>query len=471
MIETPYVLPRRFVLREVAPWALLAFLITVGMFAAYTGALWLVVHIPRIAFVRTFVGVVVALGFGLVLSTFVGQCFMKGKLTDAREAARLSVLFVVIAAVGHVWVCDHATASLHYGLMKMIGLALLAAMTVFGAWITFEDEIFCEQCLSWGARKRKYLRIPGVEPLAFLQQVESGQKKELTEKEEEAAEKVPCSVIDVWKCTCGATCAVQAVAIEKEGVEKRVLKLSAISGELARRIEAIREGEDARTFDGMRQAISELAAQVPEREVFYSESRPVGRGFSFWFGISAITFFGALCALGIVVVGATLFTSFRHHLAGLPAPELTERLKDFVFTSVLGGFTIYYGLMAARVSIGISQSSLEVELDDHELSVRFSRGGPPVTFLRKEIQELAVAEFNAIVEGARLKQDKMLESIVLGTSLYVTRGAHQHGVRLTLRSGDVRCIGLRDPEAFFAAWSRSMSRPRHSAQGLRGSAD
>jgi len=185
----------------------------------------------------------------------------------------------------------------------------------------------------------------------------------------------------------------------------------------------------------------------------YRESRPIGRGFSFYFGMSVLVFFGLLFAAAIVVMGGVFLGSLRRRLAGLPEVQFAERAKDFFFTSALGGFAIYFGAQMARLSGSMSESDLIVELDRDELTVSLSNG-LSIAFPLKRVKSLSAAEYNPYVEGTRLSGEPMKTKLVLGTALYVTKSRRERGIRLELKDGETRCIGLKDPEAFMSAYAR-----------------
>lgn len=175
---------------------------------------------------------------------------------------------------------------------------------------------------------------------------------------------------------------------------------------------------------------------MSQAEILYSESRPVGRDGGFYLMAAAAIVLGALIAGGIVIAA------------------LSRRTKDVVVMAVIGGFALYHGARLARLSARTTASDLVVRLDRRELVVALS-DGPRVAFPRAKIRTISAAEYDPRAEAARLSGETMLAKLVLGTGLRVTNARRERGVRLELASGETRHLGLKDPEAFLRAYSKS----------------
>jgi hypothetical protein len=167
-----------------------------------------------------------------------------------------------------------------------------------------------------------------------------------------------------------------------------------------------------------------------------------------------LALFGLLFAAGIAAMGAAFAASLRRRLAGEPEVQLAERAKDFFFTTLLGGFAIYFGAQMARLSERMSASELVVELDRAALTVSLS-SGPSIAFPLKRVKALRAAEFDPYVEGSRLSGEAMKTKVVMGSALYAGNGRRERGVRVELEDGDARFIALQDPEALLNAFARA----------------
>jgi hypothetical protein len=203
--------------------------------------------------------------------------------------------------------------------------------------------------------------------------------------------------------------------------------------------------------------------QETERQVLFTESRPLRLGVLRYLLPATFGFLILGMGAALIPIISGVLSSLRAAMSGVAAPELLDRLRDLVLPVLVMagvGFVFYFRI---RQQWRIGASLMIIQLDHRQLTVRLTAIAPLVTFPRGEIADLSGAEYNWVVEAAKLDQTDVARSEILAAALQPARGLHQRGVRITLRSGEVLHLGLIDQAAFLVAWAQpqpSVGAPR-----------